>query len=97
MPYLITAEPSFLRIILYGVVTSQELQALADDELAIEIFRPVTLHRLNDLSAMTEPYLTYTAWCAGVQRDRIALQEGNGLNDRRMQGAQESLFVTILD
>lgn len=68
MPYSVTTELSFLRIILHGVVTSQELQALADDVLAIEVSCPVTPHRLNDLSGMTDPYLTYSAVSAFVER-----------------------------
>lgn len=68
MPYTITIEPAFLRILLHGVVTSQDLQALADDVLAIEVSCAVTPHRLNDLSGMTEPFLTYIAIRAFVKR-----------------------------
>jgi hypothetical protein len=68
MPYTITIEPAFLRIVLYGAVTSQDLQALADAVLAIEASRAVTPHRLNDFSAMVEPYLTYAAVRAFVER-----------------------------
>jgi hypothetical protein len=68
MPYTITTDPAFLRIVLYGAVTSQDLQALADDILAIEVSQAVVPHRLNDLTDMTEPYLTYAAIRAFVER-----------------------------
>ena len=68
MPYTIVMEPSFLRIVFHGAVTSHDLQALANEVLAIEAGRTVTPHRLNDFSAMTEPFLTYTAVRAFVAR-----------------------------
>jgi hypothetical protein len=68
MPYTIKREPNFLRITLRGAVTSRDLQAIADDVLAIEGSRAVPPHRLTDFSAMTEPYLTYAAVHAFVER-----------------------------
>jgi hypothetical protein len=68
MPYTIVIEPSFLRIVFQGAVTSHDLQALANDVLAIEAGRTVTPHRLNDFSAMTEPFLTYPVVRAFVAR-----------------------------
>jgi hypothetical protein len=57
-----------LRIVFHGAVTSQDLQALADAVLAIEGSCAITPYRLNDFSAMTEPYLTYAAVRAFVER-----------------------------
>ena len=68
MPYIVTIESTFLRIVFHGEVTARDLQALADDVLAIEATRGVIPHRLNDFSAMTEPYLTYAAVHAFVKR-----------------------------
>jgi hypothetical protein len=68
MPYTITSEHAFLRIVYYGVVTSRDLQAIANDVLAIEASQAIAPHRLNDFSAMTEPHLTYTAVRAFVER-----------------------------
>jgi hypothetical protein len=68
MPSTMTIEPSFVRLVFRGAVTSHDLQALANDVLAIEAGRTVTPHRLNDFSAMTEPFLTYTAVRAFVAR-----------------------------
>jgi hypothetical protein len=68
MPYNIEMEPFFLRIVPHGVVTHQHLHALADELVAIELSRAVTPHRLSDLSAMTEPHLTYHAVRILVER-----------------------------
>jgi hypothetical protein len=68
MPYTITIEPCFLRIILYGAVTNQDLQAFADALAAIEASLAVTPHRLCDLGALTEPHLTYPAMHFLVKR-----------------------------
>ena len=68
MPYTITIESTFLRIVLRGVVTNQDLQALADDISAIEVSSAVAPHRLTDLSAVMEPRLTYPGVRAFVER-----------------------------
>jgi len=68
MPYTMTTEPTFLRIVFSGAVTDRELQLVADYLLAIEQQSAITPHRLSDLSAMTEPYLTYPAIRALVER-----------------------------
>jgi hypothetical protein len=68
MPYTITIEPAFLRIVLYGAVTNQDLQAIADEVLAIEASRAFIPHRLSDFSAMTEPYLTYAVVRPFIER-----------------------------
>jgi hypothetical protein len=68
MPYTITMESTFLRIVLYGAVTRQDLHALADELAAIEVSRAVTPHRLFDLSVMTEPHLTYPLARSLVER-----------------------------
>jgi hypothetical protein len=66
MPYTITIEPTFLRIVVSGAVTNRELQLFADDLVAIEVPCAITPRRLADLSAM--PYLTYPAIHALVER-----------------------------
>jgi len=68
MPYTITMEPSFLRIVLHGAITRQDLHALADELVVIESSRAITPHRLYDLSATTEPHLTYPAVRLLVER-----------------------------
>jgi hypothetical protein len=68
MPYTITIEPTFLRVVLYGAVTSQDLQDFADALLAIEVPLDVTPHRLCDFSALAEPHLTYPAMRFLVER-----------------------------
>jgi hypothetical protein len=59
MPYTITMEPTFLRIILHGALTRQELNRLADALAAIDMQRAVALHRLIDMRRVIAPYLTY--------------------------------------
>jgi hypothetical protein len=68
MPYTITIEPAFLRIVLAGAVTSHDLQAIAQAVLAIEASQAVIPNRLADFSAMTEPFLTYPGVRAFVDR-----------------------------
>jgi hypothetical protein len=73
MPYSITMEPTFLRIVLRGAVTNQDLQALADALVTIEMSSAVTPHRLTDLSAVTEPQLTYPAVRAWAERRKAQM------------------------
>jgi hypothetical protein len=68
MPYTITMESAFLRIVFSGAVTDRELLLVADDLVAIERRSAITPHRLSDLSAMIEPYLTYPAIRALAER-----------------------------
>ena len=59
MPYSLTSEPPFLRIVLSGPITGHELQLLGDELEAIEMRSLVVPNRLTDFSAMTEPHPTY--------------------------------------
>jgi hypothetical protein len=59
MPYTITMEPNFLRIVLHGVLTPQDLRTLAAALAAIDIQLVVAPHRLIDMRAVIAPYLTY--------------------------------------
>jgi hypothetical protein len=59
MPYTLTMEPIFLRIVLHGVLTYPDLHALADDLVAIDMQQTVAPHRLIDMRAVIAPYLTY--------------------------------------
>ena len=59
MPYTITIEPAFLRIVFSTVVTNQDLVVLADEIEVIEKQSAVVPHRLADLRAVTESELTY--------------------------------------
>jgi hypothetical protein len=71
MPYTITMEPTFVRIVLHGVVTPQDMHALAHDLAAIDASSVVAPHRLADLSAVTAPHLTYPAMQAFAERRRV--------------------------
>jgi hypothetical protein len=59
MPYILNMEPTFLRIVLHGALTYQDLHALADDLAAIDMQQAVAPHRLIDMRAVIAPYLTY--------------------------------------
>jgi hypothetical protein len=59
MPYTLTREPTFLRIVVHGAITPQDFHALAQDLAGIEKPDAIAPNRLLDLSAVTAPYLTY--------------------------------------
>ena len=68
MPYAITSDPAGVRIVLSGVITHQDLQALAQELAVRDASQGVTPHRLTDLSAMTAPYPTFPDVRALVER-----------------------------
>ena len=68
MPYTITTEPTFMRIILHGAITPQDFHALGNDITAIERDSIVAPNRLIDLGAVIAPYLTYPDMHAFAQR-----------------------------
>src|SRR4051794_19241698 len=59
MPYILTQEPTFLRIVLHGALTRQDLGTLADALAAIDRQRAGAPHRLIDMRAVIAPYLIY--------------------------------------
>jgi hypothetical protein len=71
MPYTLTTEPTFLRVVLHGVITHQELQALAHDLAVIEASREITPDRLTDLGAVTAPHPTFPDVQALARRRKI--------------------------
>jgi hypothetical protein len=73
MPYTITIEPAFMRIVFNEGITNQELQALADAVLAVENASAIVPHRLTDLSAVAAPQLTYRGVRALVERRKALL------------------------
>jgi hypothetical protein len=56
MPYTIAIESTFVRVVLHGAITPQDLQMLAHDLTAIEASSVVTPNRLTDLSAASGPH-----------------------------------------
>ena len=59
MPYTLTLEPAFVRIVLHGALIPQDLHTLADELAAIDMQQAVAPHRLIDMRPVTAPYLTY--------------------------------------
>src|SRR5262245_51931312 len=70
MPYQITEEAAFLRIVFVGDLTPQDVAALADDIAAIEHSRPITPHRLTDFIQVVDLLITYADIHAFVQQRR---------------------------
>jgi hypothetical protein len=68
MPYQITEEPHFFRIVLFGDITPHDIASLGDAIAAIDRVRPVTPNGLADFSQVTGMDLTYPAVLAYAER-----------------------------
>ena len=60
MPYQLTEEAAFVRVVFFDDMTGHDLRSLADLVAAIERERAVAPNRLTDLSQITGAQLTYT-------------------------------------
>jgi hypothetical protein len=54
MPYQITEEPHFFRIVLFGDITPHDIASLGDAIAAIDRARPVTPNGLADFSLLSD-------------------------------------------
>ena len=68
MPYQITEEAAFFRVVFFDDMTGHDLQSLADALAAIEDALPVAPNRLTDLSQVSGRDLTYADMLAYVER-----------------------------
>jgi hypothetical protein len=59
MPYRLTREPDFMRLVFADDITPADLRALAGEVAAIERTFAVTPHRLTDLTRADGRTLTY--------------------------------------
>jgi hypothetical protein len=68
MPYQITREPTFFRIVFLDDITPEDLVSLAGEIATIEHALPVAPHRLTDLSQVSMTELSYPDVLAFVGR-----------------------------
>ena len=90
MPCTLTMEPTFVRVVLHGTLTPQDLHQLADEAAEIEASSAVAPHRLTDLSALTAPQLTYPDVQAFAAR-RNAQPLGNAVKSAIVAPARSTL------
>jgi hypothetical protein len=59
MPYRITRESSFFRVVFFDEMTRHDFRSLAAEVAALEDALPVALNRLTDLSQVSGSEMTY--------------------------------------
>jgi hypothetical protein len=70
MPYQITEEPHFVRLVFTGDITPPDLVALDADVAALWRNRPVALHSLADFSQVVDHTITYADMLAYAEQRR---------------------------
>ena len=74
MPYHLTAEPTFLRVVFVGELTGRDLQVLAHDVEAAERAHAVAPNRLFDLSQVSRMAIGFReAWDLVERRQALPL------------------------
>jgi hypothetical protein len=70
VPYQITQEPDFYRLVFFDDITPHDLRVLVDVLAGLEASLPIALNRLTDLSLVAGDKLTYADVLAFAEERR---------------------------